>query len=70
MRVAALLVAMIGFAVGPLAIRSASAGPDRIVLEHPSNFVQVAEGCGVGRHWVGGHRAPGGRWIPGHCAPN
>lgn len=70
MRAAALLVAVIGLAVGPLAVRNASAGPERVVLGHPSNIIQVAEGCGAGRHWVGGHRDAAGRWIPGHCAPN
>jgi hypothetical protein len=70
MRAAALLVAVIGLAVGPLAARNASAGPERVALGHASNVIQVVEGCGAGRHWVPRHRDAAGHWIGGHCAAN
>jgi hypothetical protein len=33
-------------------------------------IVPVAEGCGIGWHWVGGYRDRYGHWIPGHCVRN
>jgi hypothetical protein len=70
MRAAALLVAVIGLAIGPVAIRSVSAASERVVLGHASNVIQVVEGCGAGRHWVPRHRDAAGRWIGGHCEAN
>lgn len=70
MRNAALLVAVIGLAVGPLATRGASAGSEKIVPGPASNVIQVAAGCGGGYHWVGGHRDATGRWVAGHCVRN
>jgi hypothetical protein len=69
MRAAALL-AVIGLAMSPLAVQSASASSERIVLGHASNVIQIAEGCGPGRHRVGGHRDHWGHWIPEHCVRN
>jgi hypothetical protein len=34
------------------------------------NIVPIAEGCGRGWHWVGGHRRRDGVWVPGHCVRN
>jgi len=59
MRVAALLLGIAGLAASPLTIQPAAAGPDRIVAGHASNIVQIAEGCGVGRHWVPRHQDAG-----------
>lgn len=70
MRAAALLVAVVGLVVGLQETRSASAGQERIALAHPSDVIQVAQGCGAGRHLVPRHRDAAGRWIGAHCAAN
>ena len=33
-------------------------------------FVEIAQGCGPGFHWVGRHRNRYGAWVPGRCARN
>jgi hypothetical protein len=64
------LAALVGLAIGPLAVRSAAACPDRATAGHEPNIVLAANGCGAGFHWVTAHRDASGHWVPGHCAPN
>ena len=47
----------------PLASAKATAGA-------PAAIEKVAEGCGPGRHWVGGYRNRYGNWVRGHCVHN
>lgn len=71
MRAAALLVALVALTASPIASRGASAASAGAVVQVPSQITKIAEGCGWGYHWVGGHRSSAtGRWIPGHCAHN
>lgn len=66
---AVVLAAVLGLAIAPLAVRSASAC-DRMAGGHEHNIVLAANGCGAGMHWVAAHRDAAGHLIPGHCTPS
>ena len=71
MRVALLaFFCLVGPAMVPLTAEAfpASSGP----IEAGTNpyYVEIAQGCGPGFHWVGKHRNRYGAWVPGHCARN
>jgi hypothetical protein len=64
------LIGLIGSMIVPL---TASASPPRAMRLQADSvpyFVEVAQGCGPGFHWVGRHRNRYGAWVPGHCARN
>src|SRR5262252_802932 len=66
--VIAVLAATIGAALAAPGAEAAPASPPRDAAIQ--NIILVAEGCGRGWHWVGGHRRRDGVWVPGHCVRN
>jgi len=69
MRIA--IATLAGIAAATLLTPAAEAAP--VLDRHAAivqNTVPVAEGCGRGWHWVGGHRRRDGVWVPGHCVRN
>jgi len=53
--------------LAPSAHAAPAPGKDPAAIQH---IVPVANGCGVGWHWVPGYRRYDGVWIPGRCVPN
>jgi len=71
MRVAMLAFAgLIGLSAVPTGISASPSGAIRSEAGSAPYFVEVAQGCGPGFHWVGKHRNRYGAWVPGRCARN
>ena len=71
MRVAMLAFAgLIGLSAAPTDISASPAGSTRSEAGSVPYFVEVAQGCGPGFHWVGKHRNRYGAWVPGRCVRN
>lgn len=71
MRVAVLaFIGVMGLAAAPLTAQAFSGGPGRTEAGSNPYFVDAAQGCGAGFHWVGKHRNRYGAWVPGHCVRN
>jgi hypothetical protein len=71
MRVAMLAFAgLIGLSAAPTGISASPAGAIRSEAGSAPYFVEVAQGCGPGFHWVGKHRNRYGAWVPGRCVRN
>jgi len=52
-------------------VRPASAVPSLTPDTKAQSIVtEAGVRCGPGAHYVRGHRAPNGAWVPGHCVPN
>jgi hypothetical protein len=62
------LAGIVGWALlAPIA--EATPVPGKQPLGVP-NIVPVANGCGIGWHWVPAYRRWDGFWVPGHCVRN
>ena len=65
---ASVLVGLLGLAAASV---PASAVPSLApVPEARSMLTEAGVRCGPGAHYVRGHHARNGAWIPGHCVPN
>jgi hypothetical protein len=71
MRVAMLaFIAFIGLAVVSLKAEASPTSSGRAEAGSNPYYLEIAQGCGPGFHWVGKHRNRYGAWVPGHCARN
>lgn len=63
-----ILLGLLGLASAPLpALAIPSLAPN---TEAHSAVTDAGVRCGPGAHYVRGHHARNGAWIPGHCVPN
>jgi hypothetical protein len=71
MRVAMLAFAgLIGLSAVPTGISASPTGSIRSEAGSAPYFIEVAQGCGAGFHWVGKHRNRYGAWVAGRCVRN
>ena len=66
----ALFIGVIGLAMVPLPAKAFSGGSLRVEAGAGPYFVEIAQGCGPGFHYVGRHRNRYGAWVPGRCVRN
>lgn len=59
------LMGLVAVSLPALAVPSMTAG-----VEAHSAVIDAGVRCGPGAHYVRGHHAPNGAWVPGHCVPN
>jgi hypothetical protein len=64
------LIGLIGLAAIPLRAEAFPTASGWTEASTSPNYVEIAQGCGAGFHWVGKHRNRYGAWVPGHCARN
>lgn len=71
MRIAILtLVSLMSLAMVPVAAAVFPSLESRTGGASNPYFVEIAQGCGAGFHWVGNHRNRYGAWVPGRCVRN
>jgi len=68
-------VGLVALAFGTPMAEAVSSGsnpirPNRTEAGANPHYLEIAQGCGPGFHWVGRHRNRYGAWVPGHCARN
>jgi hypothetical protein len=64
------LVGLIALAALSVQAEAFPAVASQTDIRASSYFVEIAQGCGPGFHWVGRHRNRYGAWVPGRCARN
>jgi hypothetical protein len=63
-------ICLVSLAMVPLSAKAFPASSDPTAAGARPYYLEIAQGCGPGFHWVGKHRNRYGAWVPGHCARN